>query len=183
MLAGRNKQTSEIVAIKVLEKYEDDTRQQRKLQSELEIIAKLDHPNIVKFFQFDEGTEHLHPILTFQDEENFYVVMELVSGGELFDQIVTQRYYYEREAAPLIAQVLQGVTYLHDREIAHRDLKPENRYGAYQNSSNLRLVCTPYSHGFGHNSWLYFIWPQLTFLSFVQEQKPRNYQDRRFRRV
>eukprot|EP01127_Copromyxa_protea_P011568 TRINITY_DN2911_c0_g1_i1.p1 TRINITY_DN2911_c0_g1~~TRINITY_DN2911_c0_g1_i1.p1 ORF type:complete len:620 (-),score=129.52 TRINITY_DN2911_c0_g1_i1:76-1935(-) len=114
VLSGTHKTTGEIVAIKVLEKYEDDTRQQKKLQSELEIIAKLDHPNIVKFFQFDE------------DEENFYVVMELVSGGELFDQIVTQRYYYEREAAPLICQVLQGVTYLHDRGVAHRDLKPEN---------------------------------------------------------
>lgn len=55
VLSGKHKTTNEIVAIKVLEKYEDDTRQQRKLQSELEIIAKLDHPNIVKFYQFDEG--------------------------------------------------------------------------------------------------------------------------------
>lgn len=112
--SGKHKKTGNIVAIKVLEKYKDEDTQQKKLRREIAIHSFLAHENIIKFIQLDE------------DEDHFYVVMELVTGGELFEQVCTQRYYYEKDAAPLLCQVAQGLIYLHDRGIAHRDIKPEN---------------------------------------------------------
>lgn len=112
--SGKHKRTGDIVAIKVLEKYKDEDIQVKKLKREISIHQKLSHENIIKFYQLDE------------DDDHFYVVMELVTGGELFEQICTQRYYYEKDAAPLICQIAQGLIYLHDRGIAHRDIKPEN---------------------------------------------------------
>jgi len=111
---ARHTRTGDIVAIKVLDKYKEESRQQMKLKREIAIHQNLDHPNIIKFHQLDE------------DEDHFYVVMELVTGGELFDQICRQKYYHEKDAAPLLCQVLQGIIYLHDRGCAHRDIKPEN---------------------------------------------------------
>lgn len=56
-------------------------------------MKQLNHDNIIKFYELDE------------DRESYYVVMEVVDGGELFDQIVNKKFYYESEAAPIIAQV------------------------------------------------------------------------------
>lgn len=57
----------------------------------------------------------------------FYLVTELVLGGELFDQIVRRRHYSEGSARKLIVQILQALEYLHDEKgVIHRDIKPEN---------------------------------------------------------
>jgi len=111
---AKHKRTGEIVAIKVLDRYKEEQRQIMKLKREIAIHQNLEHENIIRFIQLDE------------DEEHFYVVMELVTGGELFDQICRQKYYHERDAGPLLAQLVQGLIYLHDRGISHRDIKPEN---------------------------------------------------------
>merc|ERR1712048_638554 len=60
------------------------------------------------------------------DECNVYLVMELCSGGELFDQIVSAKYFTERCAASAMQQILRAVFYMHESGIVHRDLKPEN---------------------------------------------------------
>jgi len=52
--------------------------------------------------------------------------MELVTGGELFEGIIQNRYYPEEEASPLVGQMLGAVDYLHKHLVVHRDLKPEN---------------------------------------------------------
>lgn len=77
----------------VLEKYEDDPRQATKFRQEIEIMRQINHNNIIRFFELDE------------DRDSYYVVMEVVDGGELFDQIVAKKCYNESEAAPIIAQV------------------------------------------------------------------------------
>ncbi|XP_063703604.1 calcium/calmodulin-dependent protein kinase type 1 isoform X2 [Culicoides brevitarsis] len=74
----------------------------------------LTHPNIVQLLE------------TYEDKSNVYLVMELVTGGELFDRIVKKGSYTEKDAADLIRQVLQAVAYMHEQGVVHRDLKPEN---------------------------------------------------------
>ena len=83
--------------------------------AEIAIMRMLDHPNIIKLYE------------TFEDARNIYLVMELCTGGELFDRIVDSATgFSEKVAAKLVRQILQGLFYMHKQCIAHRDLKPEN---------------------------------------------------------
>eukprot|EP01126_Amoeba_proteus_P040492 TRINITY_DN431_c1_g1_i4.p1 TRINITY_DN431_c1_g1~~TRINITY_DN431_c1_g1_i4.p1 ORF type:complete len:326 (+),score=85.83 TRINITY_DN431_c1_g1_i4:518-1495(+) len=125
---AKHKETGEIVAIKILEKYEDDPHQSTKFKQEIEIMKRLDHTNIIKFYELDE------------DKESYYVVMEVVEGGELFDQIVAKKFYYEDEAASILAQVLCAVAYMHDViGTVHRDLIPESLLLKDENYKVMRL--------------------------------------------
>lgn len=65
------------------------------------------------FEVFDEGAE-------------YYIVTELVEGGELFDRIVAKSHYNEHEARNLVKLFLETMAYMHDADVVHRDLKPEN---------------------------------------------------------
>lgn len=75
---------------------------------EVEIILSLEHPNILK------GIE------CFNDKSNFYVVMEHLAGGELFDQISKRGAYSEKDARPLMRSILDAMCYMHERDIVHR---------------------------------------------------------------
>ena len=59
----------------------------------------------------------------FEEPGEFYIVTELVSGGELFDRIVAKSHYTEKEARDLIKQLLETMAYMHESDIVHRDLK------------------------------------------------------------
>ena len=74
----------------------------------------VDHPNIIKLYE------------TFKDARNIYLVMELCSGGELFDRIITAGHFTEVQCAVIMQQILRIIFYLHSNGIMHRDLKPEN---------------------------------------------------------
>ncbi|XP_017051421.1 calcium/calmodulin-dependent protein kinase type 1 isoform X1 [Drosophila ficusphila] len=76
--------------------------------------ARLTHPNIVQLLE------------TYEDKSKVYLVMELVTGGELFDRIVEKGSYTEKDASHLIRQILEAVDYMHEQGVVHRDLKPEN---------------------------------------------------------
>ncbi|XP_078455032.1 calcium/calmodulin-dependent protein kinase type 1D-like [Lampetra fluviatilis] len=84
------------------------------IENEIAVLRKLKHENIVSLEDIYESPSHL------------YLVMQLVSGGELFDRIVEKGFYTERDASRLIRQILDAVGYLHRMGIVHRDLKPEN---------------------------------------------------------
>lgn len=75
---------------------------------------RLTHPNIVQLYE------------TYEDKTKIYLVMELVTGGELFDRIVEKGSYTEKDASDLIRQILEAVDYMHEQGVVHRDLKPEN---------------------------------------------------------
>lgn len=115
------------VAIKVLHKSKMDASEIKALQDEVQILQALDHPNIVKYFQ------------AYDDVKYFYLVMELCSGGELFD-ILTKREqpFSEKEAAMIMEKVLRALLHCHSQNIIHRDIKPENiMYGP---DGEVRLV-------------------------------------------
>uniref|UniRef100_A0A6B2L9T8 non-specific serine/threonine protein kinase n=1 Tax=Arcella intermedia TaxID=1963864 RepID=A0A6B2L9T8_9EUKA len=99
-----------------------------RFQQETSIIRSLDHKHIVKMYDI------------FEDHEHYYVVMELVSGGELFDQIVQKGFYPEDEAVLLIHQVLTALVYLESLKICHRDLKPENLIFTDDTHKTLKLI-------------------------------------------
>eukprot|EP01120_Amphizonella_sp_Union-15-10_P007060 TRINITY_DN2347_c0_g4_i1.p1 TRINITY_DN2347_c0_g4~~TRINITY_DN2347_c0_g4_i1.p1 ORF type:complete len:272 (+),score=68.08 TRINITY_DN2347_c0_g4_i1:278-1093(+) len=86
----------------------------RLLKREIDIMKRVEHPNILK----------LHEI--YESKEKVFIVMELVNGSELFDRIVEKGYYSEKNAIIIVKQILAAVDYLHQQGIAHRDLKPEN---------------------------------------------------------
>ena len=81
---------------------------------EIEMLYQLDHPNIIKFFEY------------FIKGDNYYVISELCKGGELYEQIYNIESFTESSAAEIIYQLLSAICYLHSKGIVHRDLKPEN---------------------------------------------------------
>jgi calcium-dependent protein kinase len=101
-------------AVKVLRKSNMDEDEKRMLFNEINILKELDHPNIVKMYEF------------FEDDKRYYLVQEICKGGELFDEIIARGKFTERDAALLIKQVLSCINYCHQNNIVHRDLKPEN---------------------------------------------------------
>jgi calcium/calmodulin-dependent protein kinase I len=84
------------------------------LQNEIDILTYVDHPNIVKLFE------------VFEDLEYYYLVMELMTGGELFDTILEKEKYTEKEAADTVRPIIDAINYCHSLNIIHRDIKPEN---------------------------------------------------------
>lgn len=84
------------------------------IEREVDILQQIQHPNIVT----------LHDV--YENRTDVVLILELVSGGELFDFLAQKESLSEEEATQFIKQILEGVNYLHSRKIAHFDLKPEN---------------------------------------------------------
>ncbi|CAH0375498.1 unnamed protein product [Pelagomonas calceolata] len=84
------------------------------LHEEVAVLRSVDHPNIVKLYDF------------FDEKRYYYMAIELMEGGELFERIVKKTFYNEMDARGLVRILLDALAYLHHRGIVHRDLKPEN---------------------------------------------------------
>jgi len=127
--AATHKQEGSRYAVKVVENSSlDDEENLEALETEIKILRQLSHPHIVQL------KEVVHTA------ENTYIVMELLSGGELFNRIVDKGCYPEKEAAELFAQICISLDYLHSRDIVHRDVKPENILFVSSESSDMKLI-------------------------------------------
>jgi len=111
---AKNKTTGEEIAVKIINKSDMAQEDLLALQTEVEILSQIDHPNVVKLFE------------VWEDKLKFYMVMEIMTGGELFDRIVEKDHYSEKEAADTIRPIVDAIRYCHNMGVAHRDLKPEN---------------------------------------------------------
>ncbi|XP_032445488.1 calcium/calmodulin-dependent protein kinase type 1D [Xiphophorus hellerii] len=113
VVLAQEKLTGRMFAVKCIPKKALKGKES-SIENEIAVLRRIKHENIVALEDIYESPDHL------------YLIMQLVSGGELFDRIVEKGFYTEKDASTLIRQVLDAVNYLHKMGIVHRDLKPEN---------------------------------------------------------
>uniref|UniRef100_A0A7S2ZFU4 Calmodulin n=1 Tax=Rhodosorus marinus TaxID=101924 RepID=A0A7S2ZFU4_9RHOD len=128
---GTHKRTQQNVAIKTISKGKimaktdiDDIRNEILIME-----AVSGHSNIVQIFG------------AYEDEDNVHIVLELCTGGDLFERVIAQGKYSEKDCANLCRQMLEMVEHCHSRGVVHRDLKPENfLLDSNQESANLKAT-------------------------------------------
>lgn len=126
--AIRNSDKKEF-AIKVIKKGRLTDEELTVVHDEVKIMRQIQHKNCVKLFEI------------FETPKKICMVMELLTGGELFDRIQAKQSYSELEASELIRDLASGINYLHNIGIVHRDLKPENLiYVTKDNNSPIKIT-------------------------------------------
>ena len=112
----RHKISKEIRAMKVIHKDQIQlgSEEEQALINEINIVKTLDHPNIMKVFEY------------YNYDNCLFIISELLSGGELFDKIKENKFLKEDVSAYLMKQIFSAVDFCHEKKIIHRDLKPEN---------------------------------------------------------
>lgn len=146
-------------ALKSLDKTKLKSSAVDKLREEIRIMAKLDHPNIIR----------LHEV--FEDAKKIHLVVELCTGGELLDRLHKQEghHYTEKVACGYIRQMLSALNYCHENNIAHRDLKLENfLFESEQPDAQLKLIDFGLSQHFEKNELIlnpvgtpYYVAPEV----------------------
>ncbi|KAI9144984.1 kinase-like domain-containing protein, partial [Paraphysoderma sedebokerense] len=115
---GTHHRTGQRVAIKIIPKTHISNGQShnlsRKIEREITIMKLIQHPNVMALYDVYETNDEL------------YLVLEHVEGGELFDYLVKKGRLDEREALNFFQQIIYGLDFCHKHQICHRDLKPEN---------------------------------------------------------
>lgn len=110
----KHRTTSSLRAMKIIQIASSSKDQVKLLSKEINILKELDHPNIIKVYEF------------YSNQNNFFIINELCTGGELFDKIIEVKYFSERVAANIMMQLFSAVNFCHANKVIHRDLKPEN---------------------------------------------------------
>ena len=110
----RNEITDEIRAMKIIKKAEIENDDEKEIINEINILRMIDHPNILKLFEF------------YSNKEYYAMILELCSGGELYKEIIQKAPFSEGYASYVMYQIFSAINYCHKMHIIHRDLNPEN---------------------------------------------------------
>ena len=109
----RHKKMNLLRAMKIISV--NSKNEEEQTDEEIELLKQLDHPNIVKLFEY------------FSDEDKYYLITEYCKGGDLFDLIKRKRKFSEMSAAYIMYQIFRSLLYCHStHHLMHRDIKPEN---------------------------------------------------------
>merc|ERR1719208_148923 len=115
-------------AVKIIDKV--PTHSRARVFKEIDLFHHCQgHPNIIQLIEY------------FEETDRFYLIFEKVSGGQLLDHIQTRKYFTEHEAAHIIRDVTEALSFLHSKGIAHRDLKPENVLCVYRDRLTPVKLC------------------------------------------
>ncbi|GMM36307.1 serine/threonine/tyrosine protein kinase [Saccharomycopsis crataegensis] len=120
--------TGETYAVKIISKRKLGIDNRNGVIRELDILKRLDHPNIIKLKGF------------YEDQDFFYLVMEFISGGDLMDFVAAQGSISEEVSKEIIRQILEAINYVHSQNISHRDLKPDNILIANDNPTTVKVT-------------------------------------------
>ena len=107
---AKNKISGDIRAMKQIDK--SKITDMDTFKNEIEILSKMDHPNIIKLFE------------VFEDNKFFYLINDLCTGGELLDRIVKKRKeipFTEKEAAIIFKELVSAISYCHDKEFKNKN--------------------------------------------------------------
>jgi len=127
-----HKATQEKVAIKIINKKEaimkkEGEIEKTRIETEVKILKAVNHKNIV-------------PLIDIVDTGGYlYLIMEYITGGQLFDRVLQKGKYSERDCGKAVRKLVQAIEYLHSLKIAHRDLKPENLLLPIEDDTNVMI--------------------------------------------
>ena len=124
----KHKITGEIRAMKIIKNTsinDNAGTTNKKFLKEIQVLKELEHPNIIKIFEY------------YIDNKYHYIITELLTGGELYETILKFQKFNEKNAAYIMKQILSALNYLHSKGIVHRDIKPENIL--VQNDGNKKI--------------------------------------------
>jgi len=123
------KADGDIFALKMIKKAGKSAEDLVALQREIAILAKLNHENVVKLMDWCETKKRI------------YMVVQFCDGGDVFERILKQKTFSEKEAAHVVRKVAEGLRHVHDNHIIHRDLKPDNlMYLTKDATSNIMII-------------------------------------------
>lgn len=168
-LAESKEKTHKHFAVKIIDKkilkgkedsLENEIKVLQKFSGDGSSDQRIAHPNIVQLFE------------TYEDKAKVYLVMELVTGGELFDRIVEKGSYTEKDASHLIRQVLEAVDYMHEQGVVHRDLKPENLL-FYSRDEDSKIMINDFGLSKFEDSGEFSLLPTLFYTLFLKRGKRR----------
>ena len=112
---GIHKLTKESVAIKILEKSKIKSEEElKRITEEINNLKEINNINIVQLYEILE------------DKNNYYLILEYSSGGELFSYIINEEKLNEQQSSFFLYQIINAVNEIHKKKICHRDIKPEN---------------------------------------------------------
>ncbi|KAK8813221.1 hypothetical protein WA158_002813 [Blastocystis sp. Blastoise] len=163
---GTSKVTKQKYAIKMIRTKHMSEENKQLLKNEINILQQLDHPNIVKLYE------------TYESADELYLVMELCTGGELYNRLMEQHncHFNEEEIRVIMRKLFSAVCYLHEKHIAHRDLKLSNIMYKNKTSDEIKLIDFGLSKVYMHDAHIksmntivgtpYYIAPEV-----IQENK------------
>ncbi|XP_077022025.1 aurora kinase B isoform X1 [Tamandua tetradactyla] len=112
---AREKKSHFIVALKVLFKSQIEKEGvEHQLRREIEIQAHLQHPNILRLYNY------------FYDRRRVYLILEYAPRGELYKELQKSRTFDEQRTATIMEELADALMYCHGKKVIHRDIKPEN---------------------------------------------------------